>query len=336
MMKTNIFIISAAHQYIYIYDAVKRFHHQEENFLFLLNFGSENEFISLKRILLDIQWSGIFEITLYAHKSLIYRYCMYINLIKKLKKYSADSICLSQLGASYCYLILNSVDCKTKMITDDGVSLLIMAKDRIEKINNGHTHTSLKSNLKKFLFKLYEPNHLTFFTTNNIEICSNDRLIVNDLSHVKFAFSQNDSVDSYIFIGSPFVSYHMMTLESYIKLLKRSFAKYTDKKIIYYPHRAEQDNELFAIREMFDNIEVISSLIPFEMYLLINSYPEKIIAFYSGVIPNILKIFGNLIKIDSIVIPDNFFIKYEDGDAGRVVYAEYGMYKNDCFQMVEI
>ena len=334
-MKNNIFIITAAHQYLYIYDAVKKFHDNESNSLVFLNFNNKNEFIMLEKILLDISWNNIIEIPLYKHKSLIYRYFQYKQLIMQLKKINIDHLYISQYGTSYSYLILNSIQSSTKLISDDGMALFILSKNRKNNLQKMINNT-FKLKLKKILYKVYEPISLTFFTTNNIEVLSQDNILHNDLYYLKKRFLKTKVTDSLLFLGSPFVDKEMMTKEKYIELLTIIFKRYKNDKIIYYPHRAESISLLNLIDKRFKNVEVYKSTGPVEFYFLLKGIPKKVISFYSGAIPNLLKLFKNNIEIDAIKIPIGFFIFDKMFHNANMVYDEYASFKIEKLQIINI
>ncbi|WP_299213006.1 hypothetical protein [uncultured Aquimarina sp.] len=242
-----------------------------------------------------------------------------VLFLKKLnkKKSNVDTyeyVIIGHFRSIYQASYANLYDTKY-IFLDDGTRTL----DDIAFLNMfGYNTTAYK--LKKLLygFLLLKPylisKEYTFFSyyAKKVQVKGHIHLLENNFSFIKQQrIKKGLKVEKKIaFVGQSLVDSKLVTLDSYIILLKdidRHYRKEYEKGITieYYAHRNESD-EVLELIEKIPNWKIIKNELPLELHFLFSSqFPEEVGLFFSSVAETLSIILGNELRLRSFFIPSD-------------------------------
>lgn len=231
------------------------------------------------------------------------------NLIKYIKIISSTDYQYVFFGYStpiYRRMIAN-LNYEKLFFLDDGV-LTITTHNQIYHKENLHSELSSlpmeKQNYKKKIRDIYYTlnnikvdcslEEINFFTMFDLPIYKNEQIIKNDFSYVRTLFVKDAENDNTIYIlGQPLKRAIKMHTFDYIRYLDKIFECYSDKKIVYIPHRVEPMSDWFQyILYTKKNVSIKHIDMPIELYFLKNNIvPTEVISFMTTALFTIKKIF---------------------------------------------
>src|SRR5699024_7638104 len=108
---------------------------------------------------------------------------------------------------------------------------------------------------------------------NDLKSTENITVIHNDYSYYKEEFVGKTVGNYTLFLGSPFSDLDKMSTEDYLDLLYKIQQKYNDLKIIYIPHRYEEDQTLKKIESLGYIVKKLNTSIEYELLTEVLSIP---------------------------------------------------------------
>ena len=214
---------------------------------------------------------------------------------------------------------------------DEGNSIIKFIKKR-----KANSISSPKKNINSFMGLINkEAPEITFFSSYDIDVPKHDKLIKCTYSYSKSQLKvKNYDADKVLIVGSPYVEDKILLLSDYINLLTSITFYFSNKKMIYIPHRREISENLDIYHSKLNFI--VSRLFePIEFY--IQNEPEiplYLCGFYSAAILNINRICGSEeLKIISFKFPTKKLIRT---DLVSVIEEIYHTYEKNHIPVVEL
>ncbi|MBA5248787.1 MAG: hypothetical protein FE834_04540 [Gammaproteobacteria bacterium] len=280
----SIFFIESPFQLINASEAIHFF--QIKNYKIIIRLSevvnSDKQIFNLIDIL-NIDKEKIELIKIKAHNKNIGDYvAIAVNLIKCLPYIGVDKIFIGNLESGFLSLVIKIFSRKKILLLDDG-ALTIEIQNNPNKFNQNNFYN---------LFTMYD-----FLAFKNQKIYKNNfESIRQNINNLKINKS------SVLFLGSPFSEDGYMSKKCYYEQINKISSKYSNKTMIYVPHRRETDEDTREIKGI-KNIVVHKLDYPVELIgLHENEIPYKVISFYSTA----LLTMKNIYKIEADSYHANF------------------------------
>ena len=243
--------------------------------------------------------------------SFITRIKFYIKIILAAKKMPTDYslVLVGHIHSIYQNVLANRVKNAKCVYVDDGNASVALINQL--KRNKIKSFSSFSKRLFPSLLGLnpnikYGEQCLFYFTIYKDLIESNHPYIcfeVNELNYLLSEFCKKERNQEYIyFIGTPFY-WNDRQYENFENDIKKISNLYKGKKVFYFPHRYESEEQLNIIKDL--GWEIIQYGLPIELSLMNLEYlPLEFGFFFSTAVENISKLIKNVsfrsFKIDNI------------------------------------
>ncbi len=294
-MKKNLIIIGSPLQLINAMEAVHFF--KLENVILVIAFnGLLSNNIQIEEQINSFKCEEVVKI----YPSSVSKFLQYLKLIKYLQRYTYDKLFIGEFGSAF-RIILANINKEKVFLLDDGTATIVDYEKSI-KINKINRYSFKELRFLIFGLKIRIKDKINFFTYYNLEKLPDSEVIKNNLEYMKKDFIQNsiDYGDTIFFFGQPseiFLDKQELELNLY-KIVN----KFSEKKILYIPHRAQTKDEINNIRLMNKNIKILEINKPVEKYFLNNGiYPKHVISYVSTALTTTKILFpecnANYIKI---------------------------------------
>jgi len=292
----NLFIIGTPLQLLNAIEAVKHFH-LENNILVLVHRSLKANKAQIDSIISLYKWKEVIEIEYSKNSSIL----KYIDLVKRLKRDRYKYVFIPKLEV-VPKLVIANVKKEKVFLLDDGVMTISIYENNIKKnIINKYNFKELR-----FLFfglKIKIRDKINLFTYFDLEPINGIEVVKNELTFLKKTYLEGAKKDDscVYFLGHPSSRY--IDDETYYRSLENIIKKY-NKKIIYIPHRGENEKSKNILSSMENQLfSVLDISMPVELYFLENKiYPSKVIAYYSTALITLNMIFKDC-EISFIPIP---------------------------------
>ncbi len=244
----------------------------------------------------------IFEVSVVdIDKSILTRLKFYVKVLIAAKKIPTNYslVLVGHMHSIYQNVLANRVKNSKCIYLDDGnASVALINQLKRRKIKSFSPFSKrifplllgLNPNLK------YGDQCLYYFTTYKHLIESNHPYLcfeANQLNYLLGEFRKKSRNQDYIyFIGTPFY-WNNRQYENFENDIKRVSNFYNGKKVFYFPHRYEGEEQLKIIKSL--GWEIIQNGLPIELSLIDLEYlPQEFGFFYSSAVENICKLIPNL------------------------------------------
>lgn len=255
-----------------------------------------NEFDSFKEIRIKNKY-GILNFYYYLH--------IYSTIIQSVKELKINTIILGDFANGYFRNIANKFDDKRIILLDDGFGTL-----QIFNIDSWGLHDRKETFKRVLSFGSYnsKKKYVELFTVFE-GIVNYKYTINNSFFFLRESMTNiNKSDDSYI-IGMPVVEDGILDKTIYMCYLEKIIESLENEKIIYIPHRREDDLKLNEISEKY-GCKIVKLGMPIELFFCINkTIPKNIISFFSTSLYNLNKLLGTTTNITSIKINPSHILK---------------------------
>ncbi|MCT7502092.1 alpha-2,8-polysialyltransferase family protein [Aliarcobacter cryaerophilus] len=272
-MKKNLFIVGSPLQVINALEAIEHFGLKNIVFVVIYN-GLSNNILQTENYLKKVNCEEIIKIQP-ASKSKFFRY---VKLIRYLKKYRYANIFTGEFGSVFRVILSNLKKDKVFLI-DDGV---VTIRDYINFVKPNKLNTYSYRELRFLLvgLKIFLKGTINFFTYFKLEPIEGIDIVKNNLTFLKKDFISNniDYSDTVFFLGQPLDMFK--DSDEFIYALKEVSYKFFNKKIIYFPHRAEREYQLELVRKTIPSIEIQIINQPIEYYFINNGICPKFVISY--------------------------------------------------------
>lgn len=353
----NLFIINYPLQLLNAIEAQKHFNTNNNVLVIFYYEGQQNNYKQLMELIKRFDYS---KLIIYEKKSMDFM----ISLIKEIQKEKYIKVFTGFFSLNSRRLLANTTYNELYLV-DDGVYSIAIHNQLYSNDTQGyknyitthleHEHTSIFKHISFYVYNYYrkvylkllgynnEMNsmNLNFYTIFDLPQYKDEVIIKNDYKFLTSYYANRDKItartkdinssDTIYFLGQPLYRSLPIDYVQYLSYLRAIFLLYTQskKKLIYIPHRGEE--EIFEnIEKLYPGfIEVHKLSQPFELYLLENDIPIKYLAsFVSSALFTVKKLYPN-ITIDAFMFPIN-------GEVEKNVLLIHKMLKKNGANLLEI
>lgn len=196
------------------------------------------------------------------------------------------------------------------VVCDDGLATSVIAKARIEEINNRNPYIFPPNQLIKFIHRNninnYIPEKIIFYTIYNLTISGNDIKITNNYQYIKehlidFNVDKNTFNCKAIVLGQPLYDKNYISKECYSHKLIQ-YSKTVQGKIIYYAHPEENLEHWSSLG--LEDFYYVNNFLPFEIIAALLPQGCRVVSFFSSVLMN-LKIMNESLIPECIPLTEN-------------------------------
>jgi len=287
-----VFLISAEHQTIQFFEAVRHFKLNKRDILLMLfKVGSNINWID-KYILFDLS-SKTYVFDNWTIKDLLFNRGKpkeFINIIQNLSVIQAEFILFtSQYFTDATNLAYKILKPKKYYVLDEGTaSFRVVFKRQKSQLFN------LKLLIKSFIYGHYleYPPKVIFFSQYSLNVKEFD-----SIEHYCFVCKENNKLafikNEAILLGSSLVEVKAMRQKIYLDLLKIIRKDLGNVRCYYYAHRNENSKKLSVISNL--GFEVVVNQKPFEyIYSEFSECPELICSFSSPILDTLSKKYSHV------------------------------------------
>ncbi len=308
----NLFIVRSPLQLINAIEA-KHYFSTQNNILCLIHNQSTINSTQMYQLLKFDSWNETIELNRGNQKN---SFLKNIQLIKRLSKKQYQYIFTGHLGNINIALI-SSLKKEKVFLIDDGTATLKLHQNILNP--NIKSKKSLNTLIREYRYKIFglqsslKNEQINYFTFFELLPHQQEEIIQHHFSFIKKLFlNKPKESDNVIYLlGQNFIELGAVEEEIYIQYLKKIIHYYKNKKIIYYPHRAESINQKY--KELNSRtFQIKESKQPIEIEFLINNiYPSHIASFTSSALFSLHQIFPKA-SIDSFIIKPEDLLTHKE------------------------
>lgn len=268
-----------------------------------------------------------------------------IKYIKEISSIKYENVFFGYSTPIYRRMIAN-LKYKNLYFFDDGV-LTITTHNQIHATEDLYSELSSlpmeKQTYKKRLRDMYYAinnikvdcnlEKMNFFTIFDLPIYKDEKIINHNFSYIRELFINDVKPDNTVYIlGQPLKRAIKMNTFDYIRYLDTVIECYSDRKIVYIPHRAEPMSEWFHYILYSKHISIKYLDMPVELFFLKNHIvPGEVISFMTTALFTLQKIFPTLTP-KYIEIDTSPYTQYHQENI-KLIYDNYkknGIEKFNC------
>ena len=324
----NVYIVTSPLQILNATEAKFNFN-QDQNWIVLFLSENSNTNKQMNKLIKFAEWDRIIYIPNLRKLKFMY-YC------QKIKKISKALTCEKLFIGDYCPLIIRIFAANIKkdhlILMDDGTATITVQNDFLRQkreYKKDHSFYTLKKNIAKSIFKLKIDlcESIDLFTMFNLSPILNQKIYKNEYALIKKQINLDkfDRLeDTVFFIGGSYVEKKELTLESYVLSIFKIVKRHPGKKIIYIPHRKENNWKLKELNSKLKvEIDQFDNIIECE-FLFRNIYPMYVVGFFSTALITMKKIYKDA-DVTSYIIDSSQFTEKER----EVIKNKYSHYINN-------
>lgn len=292
----NLYIVSSPFQCISALEAKTQLG-LENNVMVVVYYLNDGDatYAQMREIFKLSDWNEVIEVGLKGKKS---KYFEYISVIKKLKNYKYSNIFIGHFGQFQNVLLSNLITNKVYAL-DDGAATLRWHKSELNPDIANPVKVSKKIKMLRYsligLKTNFDRKRIDYFTMFDLKAYHGETIIQNEFIFLRTYIRNKKSDNNTIyFIGQPLYGEKIIENKLYFQYLEniKKYLTKQNKKIIYIPHRREQNLECFT-DIIDDNFKIQRLSTSIEAHLLnANTLPIGVYSFYSTAIFSIFKIFN--------------------------------------------
>jgi len=270
----NLFILRSPLQVINAIEAIYHFN-LVNNIVVIVYNSLDSNTLQIKKLISNYDWLEIIELE-DGKKSNFFNY---IKLIKKLKLNNYNYLFFGNFGSIQRSIIAN-VNKENVFYLDDGAST-VKIYNNVLKVNRVNVYDSRMLRFLLFGLKIKIKDVINLFTYFDLKPFDNSIVVKNTLEYFrKTYFTQSKKENIIYFLGQPLDKF--LDLAIYTKVLLQLTKKY-NQKIVYIPHRAEENFMREEIKKLENNFFKVHTIdMPIEIYFIQNGIvPDKVISFFS-------------------------------------------------------
>lgn len=270
----------------------------------------------------------VFEVSVVdIDSSYLTRIKFYIKMLNAAKKMPSDYslVIVGHIHSIYQNVLANRVKNSKCVYVDDGnASVALINELKTSKVKS---FSPLSKRIFPQLLGLnpnvkYSGKFLHYFTIYKHLIEDNHRYLrfeINELNYLASEFSKKEIHQDYVyFIGTPFY-WNDKGYENFEDDIRKVSEVYKGKKVFYFPHRYESEEQLNCVKDL--GWVIIKKGLPIELSLIDLEYlPVEFGFFFSTAVENISKLIPNLV-FRSFKIKNIEFLK--NGNNIEKLYCAY-------------
>jgi len=160
------------------------------------------------------------------------------------------------------------------------------------------------------------------FTMYNLRPLSGQMIYKNNFEKISQLVARLEiDKNSILFLGSKLYEEDIVSESYYLELVNSIFRKYSDKKIIYIPHREESQKKIKKINSI-ENVSIKKLSYPVELFgLYEGELPYKAISFYSTALLTMKNLYG--------VDVESYYFNYKGSVHENNIDALYSFYEKE-------
>lgn len=332
---TNLYLVKSPLQLLNAIEASEQFEAQEEIIIIKYSENKKSN-MQLANLLELKKWGQVIHIEhAKAGKSMIEE----LKWIRKLsnQSLSIEKIFIGDYRSNNYLVFAQNLNCKEIILLDDGTATFYIQekflKDKI-RFSNGFLVDTFRKVISKIMgLKTNFDKTIHLFSCYNLDPHPHQKIYKNKYSFMK-RYIENEKLylndDLVLFIGAKYIEAGWMEKKDYFESLKRVFDQYTNKKLLYVPHRGEDKDKLNELAELFHfEIKHYDTIIELGI-LQENNIPKTIIGFTSSALVNFHKMYADIHTISYKIALDkfsklhsdtvkDFYLKFESSEQLNVV-----------------
>lgn len=150
-----------------------------------------------------------------------------------------------------------------------------------------------------------EPEKLGFFTCYDFEPPRQDAVVTHDYAHFRHTYPKLEPSQEVWFLGANHIENNFTSKEKYFALLQRVREFYRSEKVVYLPHRGEDQAKLEEVARL--GFEVSSFDLPIEIVIgQSRRFPQVLAGVASSAIDNLSVILRGRIQIHVFCVEDGY------------------------------
>lgn len=327
MIFKNLFIIRSPLQLINAIEAQKHFNTSNNELVIIHTKKNTKNKELIEAIVKKRKLEQVFSVCAHNQDSGRSKFMTMVKFIKNLQKKHYKHIFIADAG-SVQMIIAANLDSQSVIHLDDGTKTI---EKQEEKLFIPQTYMNLKISRKMRYFrywlfglKPFISKPVDLFTIFNVKALENQKIITNDYNYFNSFQTEEKRYDkdNIYFIGQGLSESNIVSETFYLELLKRVKKQYSDKKIIYLPHRGEiiSKKKLELVDGFF---EINSPSLPVELeFLEKDRYPYQIIGIASTALFTLATLFKNT-KVYYFKIPDEEYLNTQKKEIWNRIYSYF-------------
>ena len=324
----SLFLVESPLQYINALEARQFYKLKAEESVVVLFEGIS--IISFKQILnisKQDHWGKV--IIIRKNQHIILRYWSLFLCMRILRKFQAfEWILIGEYRSDIMRHIIHKFNPKRKILLDDGnVTPLIYQKNQRRELID---LTKKRRFLNQFFWlndnEIFDIEYFSCFPLGEMKP-------KNTYEALKIRLGSKEQSDEVFFLGNNVAELDIMGEEKYLSALEKVVSFYKGKKVIYFPHRRENDMKLKKIENNYP-VEVRRVSAPFEVTLVDSEMlPLEICSFISSALETSARILEGKAQITAFKLPVNSYIEsYKN--SYLTTFANYEEYSNDDLRVI--
>ncbi|OFX68108.1 MAG: hypothetical protein A2X12_09785 [Bacteroidetes bacterium GWE2_29_8] len=301
----SIFIVNSPLQLLNASEA--RAYFKIDNCILIIK-GSNNKIhnAQINKILEIWKWDNIVRLPLIKGLS-YFRDIIYLKYLT-LKKERYEYLFFGDYSPITLRIYAINLMADNVILLDDGLVTITITKQYLSENNYiDYVYSPIGDKIRKIIantlfLKTKFRNKIDLFSCYNVNTHKGQNLFVNKYDLVNKIFEKEEyAIDktNIYFIGAQYVEMGIICIENYIKIFEKLIETYPDKRIIYVPHRFENEEKLNKLAKL--NIEVRHFDNIFELeFIFMKIYPVNILGFLSSAMVTMQCIYkqANIININ--------------------------------------
>ena len=298
MYKKSLLFVESPLQLLNAYEAICYFKLHDYRVIVRLS-GQEQNDKQIKNLIKILNINNVNYITIRVkNRKLIDYYHLFINSFKYYFK-NVDKVFIGNYDSGFFKLLLKQFKKSKIILLDDGTKTLTIQK------------------------QFSENNFYNMFTMYDIKPVGKQTIYKNNYDHI-FNMLQKHEIkkrEYILFLGMKLSELNIIDEKDYIYFLNKIANFYSNKSIIYIPHRGESINKLKIIEKYISNISIKYLNYPVELYgLYEQEIPASVVSFYSTA----LLTMKNIYKVEV----NSFKFNYNDSIYKDTIDEVYKYYEN--------
>ncbi len=173
---------------------------------------------------------------------------------------------------------------------------------------------------------------LTFFTGYELEVHSNDEVMLNDYRCLQDRVRNVRRVDVVFFVGQPVIDQQYMRVDTFVRHMRRVASHFSGRQLVYVPHPRESEHYVEIIREELC-FSVQRFCVPIEHAIALGGeVPCSVASFFSSALINLVSILGENVELTAFYIPAGDLLK--DVEVVEHTYRQMQSMKNNQIKVV--
>ncbi len=300
----NLFIVETPFQLMSAIEAKNYFNATLNDLLIYYSLSVRNN-AQIDNLLTLSNWDRIIRVKSIKQPKLSLIRNLFVLKKMQVENDAYDKIFIGEFRNGIFRLFLCTLAHNDQYLLDDGTATIEIQNDYLTgKINYVNESFRYKLILSFFSYKSHCINKINLFTCFDLKPHDDQKIVKNKFSTLRKLASEDVKICSndVYFLGGDYLEKNYVSENYYLETLKKIRQYYGDNKIIYIPHRGEDEKNILKIMQIDGfAIERFSNIAEVE-FVLRNIYPRIIASFCSTALYTLQIIFQNS-QIDSFLIP---------------------------------